>query len=263
MENITEQNTDNTLSQMPEGSIVELRDVSLYHSRKPLGRCVGSCKKVKCDELVLSGINLAVGRGELVYLIGRVGSGKSTLLRTLYAETPLCHGYGRVVGYDLSKLRRRDIPYLRRKIGVVFQDYKLLTDRNVFDNLYFVMKATGWKDRHRMREKIEEVLRLVGLANKEYKMPFQLSGGEQQRLAIARALINDPQVILADEPTGNLDPAAADEVMSLFRKIVEGGCSIIMSTHNINNIRQCPSRTVRFSRGVVEEIDINAILGDE
>lgn len=211
--------------------------------------------------MVLADVNLTLGDGEMLYLIGRVGSGKSTLLKTLYAELPLIEGDGCVVGYDLRRLKRREIPYLRRKIGVVFQDYQLLADRNVFNNLHYVMRATGWKSEAGIRSKIEEVLNLVGLHNKEYKMPFQLSGGEQQRLSIARAMINDPKVILADEPTGNLDPSATDEIMRLFTTIVQRGCSIIMSTHNIGNIQQYPSRTMRCVQGRIEEVDIHTILG--
>ncbi|MDR2885984.1 MAG: ATP-binding cassette domain-containing protein [Rikenellaceae bacterium] len=230
----------------------------MYHTRGQVGR---RYTRGAGDELVLSDVNIAVAPGEMVYLIGKVGSGKSTLLKTLYGEVPLYEGQGRIVDFDLRKLRRRDIPYLRRKIGVVFQDYQLLTDRNVFQNLHYVMSATGWREEIKMRRRIEEVLSLVGLTNKEYKMPFQLSGGEQQRLAIARALINSPQVILADEPTGNLDPAAAEGIMTLFRYIVHSGTSIVMSTHNIGNIQSYPSRTLRFSAGAVEEIDIRSILG--
>ena len=193
--------------------------------------------------------------------IGRVGSGKSSLLKTLYAELPLVEGAGWVAGFDLTKIRRKDVPYLRRRMGIVFQDYQLLTDRNVFQNLQFVLKATGWKNDMEIKNKIAEVLHEVGLINKEYKMPFQLSGGEQQRLAIARALLNNPKVILADEPTGNLDPAASDGVMNLFRSIADRGCAVIMSTHNIGNIQQYPSRTLRFNQGRIEEIDIVSILG--
>jgi cell division transport system ATP-binding protein len=239
-------------------SVIELSDVSLYNTRGLVGR---RHRPGVDDELVLSGVNLSVAPGEIVYLIGRVGSGKSTLLKTLYGEVPLFEGSGRVVDHDLRRLRRRDIPFLRRKIGVVFQDYQLLTDRNVMDNLHYVAKATGWKGESDIRRRIEEVLHMAGLKNKEYKMPFQLSGGEQQRLAIARALLNSPRVILADEPTGNLDPAAADGIMALFRRIADDGTAIVMSTHNIGNIQVCPSRTLRFSAGQVREIDIRPILG--
>lgn len=241
---------------MEGNHVVRLENVSVYHTRKP-----NSSKAKNRGELVLSDVNLSLGEGELLYFIGRVGSGKSSLLKTLYAEIPLLEGQGTIVGYDLRKIKRREIPYLRRKIGVVFQDYQLLTDRNAFGNLHYVMRATGWKDEAAIRKRIEEVLNLVGLYNKAYKMPFELSGGEQQRLAIARAVINNPKVILADEPTGNLDPAAADGIMDLFGKIVQSGCSIIMSTHNISNIQQLPSRTVRFSKGRIEEIDIRSVLG--
>ena len=212
-------------------------------------------------DMVLSDVNLEVYPGEMVYLIGRVGSGKSSLLKTLYAELPLKEGMGRVVGFDLRRIRRKDVPYLRRRIGIVFQDYQLLTDRSVFHNLRFVLRATGWKNELQIRSKIAEVLDMVNLQNKEYKMPYQLSGGEQQRLAIARALLNNPQVILADEPTGNLDPAAADGIMQLFASIVARGCSVLMSTHNISNIEQYPAKTLRFHQGRVSEIDLHSVLG--
>lgn len=239
--------------------MVELQDVAIYHPLRA-GDALTVHNYRKRGELVLSDVNLSVGRGEMVYLIGKVGSGKSTLLKTLYAEVPLCQGRGYVAGFDLERLRSRDIPMLRRRMGIVFQDYRLLTDRNVFENLRFVMRATGWKNVADIRKRIDEVICVTGLENKEYKMPFELSGGEQQRLSIARALLNDPKVILADEPTGNLDPQAADEIMALFENIVRGGCSIIMSTHNIANIQQFPSRTIRFSGGRIEEIDIRQIL---
>ncbi|MCL2561605.1 MAG: ATP-binding cassette domain-containing protein [Rikenellaceae bacterium] len=225
--------------------VIELRDVAIYHARR--GRAA---------ELALSGVDLGVRHGELLYLIGRVGSGKSTLLKMLYGEVPLGDGMAYVAGYDLRRLRRRDIPHLRRRMGVVFQDCQLLTDRNVFANLHYVMKATGWRSETDMRRRVEELLALVGLANKEYKMPYELSGGEQQRLAIARALINAPEVIIADEPTGNLDPTAADAIMQIFSRIAQMGCAVVMATHNLNLIADYPSRTVRFAQGKVEEIDI-------
>jgi cell division transport system ATP-binding protein len=158
-------------------------------------------------------------------------------------------------------LRRRDVPELRRKLGVVFQDYQLLTDRNVMENLRFALRATGWRNNADMLHRVEEVLYKVGLRNKEYKMPFELSGGEQQRLAIARALLNDPVAIIADEPTGNLDPEATEGVMRLFGTIAQSGCAIVMSTHNVANIQQYPSRTIRFNKGRIEELDINSIFG--
>lgn len=246
---------------MDKGNVIELHHVSVYHmppDRDKPGR--GKNRLAGC-ELVLSDVNVEIGRGEFVYLIGKVGSGKSTLLKTLYGEVPLLEGEGYVAGYDLRKLRHKDVPFLRRRLGVVFQDYNLLTDRTVFANLHYVMKATGWKNETEIRRRIEEVIIMVGLLNKEYKMPFQLSGGEQQRLAIARAMINSPEVVLADEPTGNLDPAAADGIMTLFTEIAAGGCSVVMSTHNLGVIEDYPSRTLRFLQGRVEEVDIKSMLG--
>ena len=207
--------------------------------------------------MVLSDVN-SPSAGEFVYLIGRVGSGKSSLLKTLYAEMQLLK-VKVVAGFDLRRLRRRDIP-LRRRIGIVFQDYQLLTDRNVFMNLYYVMKATGWKHEHEIRERIDKVLGLVELGSKSYKMPFELSGGEQQRLVIARALLNDPQVLLADEPTGNLDPVTADGIMKLFRRIAENGCAVVMSTHNPALIENYPARAILFAQGKIREVDLTAEL---
>lgn len=245
---------------MAQDNVIELKNVNIYHSLAA-GRRLTRRNYRTNGEMALSGINLTVGKGEMVYLIGRVGSGKSTLLKTMYAEVPLFEGEGRVAGYDLKAMKRSDIPHLRRKLGIVFQDYQLLTDRNVFRNLHFVMKATGWKDEGDIRQRIDSVLNEVGLKNKEYKMPFELSGGEQQRLAIARALLNKPAVILADEPTGNLDPEAAEDIMHLFRSIAERGCAIVMSTHNVANIQQYTSRTIRFNKGCIEELDIEVIFG--
>jgi cell division transport system ATP-binding protein len=169
-------------------------------------------------------------------------------------------GEGNVVGFDLRTLRRREIPYLRRKIGMVFQDYQLLTDRNVFQNLYYVMQATGTRSDAAIRKRIDEVLQLVGLEAKHYKMPFELSGGEQQRLVIARALLNRPRLLLADEPTGNLDPMTADGIMKLFREITKSGCAVVMSTHNTNLIEEYPARTILFEKGEVREIDMQALI---
>ena len=241
---------------MEKNPVIELRNVAVFHSSKP-----GSTNPKRRGEMVVSDVNLTVNEGEMVYFIGKVGSGKSSLIKTLYAELPLFEGEGRIVGFDLRHMKRRNISRLRRSIGIVFQDYQLLTDRDVFGNLHYVMKATGWKDETAMRKRIAEVLAVGGLENKAFKMPFELSGGQQQRLAIARALVNRPKVILADEPTGNLDPWAAEEIMEVFRRIVEGGCSIVMSTHNVANIEQFPSRTIRFSKGKIEEIDIASVLG--
>ena len=244
---------------MDKKYVVRLRDAAIYHADNPFGSCPEK-KLLRQGEMVLSEINLSVAPGEFVYLIGRVGSGKSSLLKTLYAEVQLLTGEGYVAGFDLRKLRRRDIPYLRRRIGIVFQDYQLLTDRNVFMNLYYVMKATGWKREQEIRERIDQVLGLVQLGAKSYKMPFELSGGEQQRLVIARALLNDPQVLLADEPTGNLDPVTADGIMQLFQKIAARGCAVVMSTHNTSLIENYPARAVLFAQGKIREVDLKVEL---
>ena len=246
---------------MASDSVISLKGVSIYHSDRSF-KHNGGQKAVKHGELVLSDVDLEVGRGELLYLIGRVGSGKSTLLKTLYAEVSLLVGEGRVAGFDLRHLRRRDIPYLRRKIGIVFQDYQLLGDRNVFMNLYFVMRATGWKDEAEMRRRADEVLNLVGLENKLYKMPHELSGGEQQRLVIARALLNRPRLLLADEPTGNLDPLTAEGIIRLFQEIARQGCAVVMSTHNTALIEEYPSRTILFSKGKIKEVPVQTMLQD-
>ena len=244
---------------MAEKSVIELKDVAIYHADDPFANL--SAKELRSKgHLVLSDINLTVREGELVYLIGRVGSGKSSLLKTLYAELQLVEGEGEVVGFDLTRLKRRDIPMLRRSMGIVFQDYQLLTDRNVFDNLYYVMKATGWKNDSDIRERIDEVLKMTGLESKDFKMPFELSGGEQQRLVIARALLNKPSLILADEPTGNLDPVTADGILKLFHNIAKSGCAVLMSTHNTTIIEDYPSRTLLFSHGKMREIDLNEKL---
>ena len=238
---------------MQSNKVIELKDVSLY---------VGDAHRVSNDEndLILSGVNLTVGEGEFVYLIGRVGTGKSTLLKALYAEVDIAAGEASVVGFDLRGIKRRTIPYLRRSLGIVFQDFKLLTDRNVFLNLYDVMRATGWKSEEDIRRRISEVLELVGLEHKSYKMPFQLSGGEQQRLTIARALLNNPRLILADEPTGNLDPVTAEGIMEIFHNIAKSGCAVVMSTHNISLIEQFPSRTILFAQGHIAEVDVNSLI---
>ena len=305
---------------MSEKYVVRLKNAAIYHADNPFGSTSES-KLLQRGEMVLSDVNLCVAPGEFVYLLGRVGSGKSTLLKTLYAEVQLLTGEGRVAGFDLRRLKRRDIPYLRRRIGIVFQDYQLLTDRNVFMNLYYVMKATGWKHESEIRERIDQVLNLVDLGaksykmpfelsggeqqrlviarallndfmnlhfvlratgwrnelqirskiaevldmvslhNKEYKMPYELSGGEQQRLAIARALLNDPQVLLADEPTGNLDPVTAEGIMQLFEEIACRGCAVVMSTHNTALIENHPARAILFSQGKIREVDLKAELG--
>ena len=194
---------------------------------------------------VLKNVNLSVEEGEFVYLIGKVGSGKSSLIKTMYAEIPIESGEAKVFDYDLAEIHRRDVPMLRRKIGVVFQDFQLLTDRSVADNLLFVLKATGWKDKEEMQERIDEVLTQVGMENKSYKMPHELSGGEQQRVVIARSILNKPKLILADEPTGNLDPETGHQIVLLLRGIAEKGTAVIMATHNINLVEEFPGRVIK------------------
>ena len=196
------------------------------------------------SKLVLKNISFEIDKGEFAYLIGKTGSGKSSLLRTLYADLRLQKGECEVVGYPLHRLKRNEIPYLRRKIGIVFQDFQLFTDRNIAENLFFVMEATGWHDKQKMLKRMHFVLMQVGLDAAQHKMPHQLSGGEQQRIAIARALINDPEIIFADEPTGNLDPTIANEILDLFMKIHQGGTAILMATHNHSFIKKHPYRTL-------------------
>ncbi|MCD7963927.1 MAG: ATP-binding cassette domain-containing protein [Rikenellaceae bacterium] len=240
--------------------VIELRNASIYHRQDG-----GNVRKVDDpnNNMILANINVSIEQGELVYLIGKVGSGKSSFLKTLYGELPLITGEGTVAGFNLRKLRRKQVPFLRRRLGIVFQDYKLLHDRNVYENLRFILRATNWKRESEFTSRIEEVLEAVDLTHKMHKMPFQMSGGEQQRLAIARALLNDPDVLLADEPTGNLDPTAADTIMKIFMDIKESGCAIVMATHNINNLQQYPSRTLRFNQGSVEDIDVVNILSNK
>ncbi len=238
---------------MDKESVIKLQDVSIYHSHDPFGNY--SAKKIiRRGELILSNVNLEIKSGEFVFLMGRVGSGKSSFLKTLYAELQLLVGEGSVAGFDLRKLKRKDIPYLRRRMGIVFQDFQLLGDRNIYMNLHYVMKATGWKNEGAIRKRIEEVLTMVDLQTKGFKMPFELSGGEQQRLTIARALLNSPKILLADEPTGNLDPLTAEGIMAIFRAISESGCAVVMSTHNTALVEQFPARTIFFSEGGVREV---------
>ena len=246
---------------MGEQNVIRLRGVTIYHTDDPFGSR-SEKKLLQQGELILSDLNFDINAGEFVYLIGRVGSGKSSLLKTLYAELQLIEGEGYVAGFDLRKLKRRDIPMLRRRIGIVFQDYQLLTDRNVFMNLYYVMKATGWKNESEIRKRIDEVLKVVSLEAKGYKMPFELSGGEQQRLVIARALLNRPRLLLADEPTGNLDPLTAEGIIRLFQEIARQGCAVVMSTHNTALIEEYPSRTILFSKGKIKEFPVQTMLQD-
>ena len=205
------------------------------------------------EQIVLADVNLSIASGEMVYLLGRVGSGKSSLMKTIYGELPIEGTEAVALDYDLLKLRRREIPYLRRKVGVVFQDFQLLSDRNVEENLMFVLKATGWKDRRAMKSNIMDVLKQVGMAEKAYKMPYQLSGGEQQRVVIARALLNAPGLILADEPTGNLDPETGKGIMDLLYSISQAGMTVIMSTHNPAWPEQYPGRKLYFADGKITE----------
>lgn len=203
--------------------------------------------------LVLKNVNFQLEEGQFVYLIGRVGSGKSSLMKTMYAEVPIEMGEARIFDYDLSAIRRKDVPMLRRQIGVVFQDFQLLSDRSVYDNLLFVLKATGWKNKTDIDERINEVLSEVGMELKSYKMPHELSGGEQQRIAIARALLNRPKLILADEPTGNLDQETGHQIMSLLHRICAEGTAVIMATHNIQLTEDFPARVVKCEdKNVIE-----------
>lgn len=195
--------------------------------------------------VVLKNVTFSLNSGEFVYLIGRVGSGKSSLMKSMYSEIPIIEGEASVLDYDLTSIKKKDIPYLRRRIGIVFQDFQLLTDRSVYDNLLFVLEATGWKDKNEIEERIESALQQVGMSNKSYKMPHELSGGEQQRIVIARALLNKPTLVLADEPTGNLDPDTGYQIVSLLHEIAENGTTVIMATHNLNLIEQFPGKVIR------------------
>lgn len=218
-------------------TVIELKEASIFQK----------------DNLVLSDVNFEVNKGEFVYLIGKTGSGKSSLLKTFYADLPLKKGQGKIVNYDLQKIKRKEIPYLRRKVGIVFQDFQLLADRTVYENLAFVLKATGWKNKKIIDSRISEVLEKVDLSYKDYKMPHQLSGGEQQRVVIARALLNNPDVILADEPTGNLDPETSEGIMQLLFKISESGRTVVMATHDYNMLKKFSARTFRCEGGKLIE----------
>lgn len=197
------------------------------------------------EHVVFKDVEFKIEAGEFVYLIGKVGSGKSSLIKTLYAEVPIKTGEARIFDYDLLTIKRKQIPYLRRKIGVVFQDFQLLTDRNVYANLEFVLDATGWKDRSAKEMRIEEVLKEVGMTNKSYKMPHELSGGEQQRIVIARALLNKPELIIADEPTGNLDPETGEQIINHLYSIAKNGTSVLMATHNLSMLERFPGRVMK------------------
>jgi cell division transport system ATP-binding protein len=222
---------------MPE-PVVFLRNVTIYQD----------------DRVILSDVNLEVSHGEFIYIIGKTGTGKSSFMKTLYADLSLKEGQASIVGFDLAKLKEANIPYLRRKIGIVFQDFKLLPDRSVNENMQFVLRATGWKDKTEMQDKIDEVLDKVDMRTKANKMPHQLSGGEQQRVAIARALLNDPELILADEPTGNLDPQTSVEVMEVLRKINANGKTVIMATHDYALLLKFPSKTLKCDGNTMFEV---------
>jgi len=206
------------------------------------------------ESLVLSNVNVEINKGDFVYLIGKTGTGKSSFMKTLYADLPLTEGEGHIVDFDLKHLKERDIPFLRRKLGVVFQDFKLLTDRTINDNLLFVLKATGWKDKDKMNTRVEDVLTKVDMKTKGFKFPHELSGGEQQRIAIARALLNDPELILADEPTGNLDPQTSVEVMEVLQDINKNGNTILMATHDYALLLKYPSKTLKCDENQVYEV---------
>lgn len=212
------------------------------------------CKIWQQDHLVLTDVNLSVSKGEFVYLVGKVGSGKSSLIKTLNVQLPLKEGTGIVAGYNLSEIKTREIPYLRRKIGIVFQDFQLLIDRSVYDNLEFVLRATGWKGSADIEKRISEVLEKVGLNLKGYKMPHQLSGGEQQRVVIGRALLNDPEIILADEPTGNLDPETSEGIIRLLKDISSTGRAVIIATHNYTIVKKFSARTIKCENGKMVEV---------
>jgi cell division transport system ATP-binding protein len=205
------------------------------------------------NALILSRVNLEVKKGEFLYLMGKTGSGKSSLLETLYAELPLTEGEGRIAEFDLKALKKKQIPLLRRKLGIIFQDFQLLMDRTVKENLLFVLRATGWDDKNAMNDRVNDVLDKVGLQTKGFKMPHELSGGEQQRVSIARALLNDPEIILADEPTGNLDPDTSEDIMNLLIDISKTGRSIILATHNLLLTQRFPARTLRCEKGEMTE----------
>ena len=222
-------------------TLLKYTDVTIFQDERP----------------VVHSLNVEINKGDFVYLLGKTGSGKSSFLKTIYADLPLLHGSATVCGFDLVHLKRRDIPALRRRLGIVFQDFQLLSDRSVYDNLKFVMKATGWRDEAKIRERINDLIRRVNLEGKEQKMPHELSGGEQQRVSIARALVNDPELILADEATGNLDPETSAEILVLLKKLSDSGCAVLFATHDMLVYNKFRSRTLVFDNGRVSE----AVIG--
>lgn len=219
-------------------NIIEVKNVSIYQQSK----------------LILSKLNFHIQKGEFVYIIGRTGTGKTSLLKALYADLPLQKGQVRIADYNIHQITHKQIPFLRRKLGIVFQDFQLLPDRNISDNLTFVMKATGWQNRQKMQQRVSEVLQQVGLSGMSKKFPHQLSGGEQQRIVIARALINEPLILLADEPTGNLDPDMSAEILQLFRKINKSGTAVLMATHDYEVLEKFPARVLKCSKGQLEDL---------
>ena len=248
------------IEKMDKRVVVKLQGAGIYHAENPNITLTPRTRE-RAGEKVLENLDLEIAAGEVVYLIGRVGSGKSSLLKTLYGELPLVEGLGEIAGFDLTRLKQRKIPYLRRKVGMVFQELILLSESNVHDNLICALQATGWSSKGAMEHRVEEVLTLVGLNGKGAKMPFELSGGERQRLVIARALLNSPAVILADEPTVNLDPLTADGIVRLFHEIAAQGTAVVMSTHNTALIENYPSRTLLFAQKSVREVDVRELIG--
>ena len=226
---------------MESKNVIELENVNIYQS----------------ENRILTNVNLSISEGEFVYVIGKVGTGKTSLIEALNAEIPLISGTGKVAGYKLEHLKQKEIHLLRRKLGVVFQDFRLLNDRNIFQNLLFVLKATGWKEKHKIENRITEVLVNVGAINFMKKMPLQLSGGEQQRVVIARAILNDPIIILADEPTGNLDPETSEEILDLFIQLNKDGKTVLMATHDYAVIAKKPARTLMCSNGKINDSKAN------
>jgi cell division transport system ATP-binding protein len=225
-------------------AIISIKNASIFQSFNP----------------VLTGVNLEIEKGEFIYLIGKTGSGKSSLLKMIYGDVELAEGTATVADFQLNHIKQKQIPFLRRKLGIVFQDFQLLTDRSVNANLLFVLQATGWKDKNKMKERITEVLDKVGLATKGFKMPHELSGGEQQRIVIARALLNDPEIILADEPTGNLDPETSEGIMRLLFDISRSNRAVLMATHNYTLIEKFPARILKCERGKLIDSKVEAVV---